>query len=263
MDKIIQKISEFMPNILGVALITIIGILAIKIIIKITVKALKRTQLDESVHVFIINMMKIIFWIILFVLILGYLKIPTAPFVAVLGAAGAAVALALKDSLGNIAGGILILVNKPFVKGDFVDIGGTSGLVHQIDMLITTLKTKDNKVVSVPNGTVSTSVITNYTREENRRVDCEFRISYTSSIGKAKDTILAVVEANPIILKEPEPYIAISSQDEKAVYVSCFVWCKSDDYWDVKFFLEENVKIAFDEAQISVPYPQIDVHIKK
>lgn len=263
MEKITEKILALGPSILGIALIVIVGILVIKLVIGITNKALKRTHLDESIHLFILNIMRIFFWVILFVLILGYLNIATAPFIAVLGAAGAAVALALKDSLGNIAGGILILINKPFVKGDFVEIGEASGLVHQIDMLVTTLKTRDNKVVSVPNGTVSTSVITNHTREEDRRVDCQFRISYASPIGKAKDTILAVAEASPLILKNPEPFIAISSQDETAVYISCFVWCKSDRYWDVKFFMEENVKIAFDEAQISVPYPQIDVHIKK
>ena len=230
---------------------------------KILRKALKRTHLDEAIHAFLLSVIKIILWIIVAVVVLAYLDIQIAPFVTVLAAAGAAVALALKDSLGNISGGILLLINKPFVKDDFVDIGGTTGKVDKIDMLVTTLKTLDNKVVTVPNGIITTSVITNYSREELRRVDCVFRIGYASAIGRAKDTILAVTEMNPLILRDPEPYIVLLSQDEHAVNVSCYVWCKSADYWSVKYFLEENVKIAFDEANISVPYPQIDVHIVK
>lgn len=263
LEKIIVKMMSAGSNLLWAILILIVGAIAIRILTGVAHKALKRSPLDEAIHTFILNAIKILLWIILAVAVLSYLGIQTSTFVTILAAAGAAIALALKDSLGNISGGILLLVNKPFVKDDFVDIGGTTGKVDKIDMLVTTLKTLDNKVVTVPNGIITTSVITNYSREETRRVDCVFRIAYTSPIGAAKDTILAVAEANPMILQDPEPYIAVSSQDENAVNVSCNVWCKSADYWSVKYFLEENVKIAFDEANISVPYPQIGVHIKK
>lgn len=263
LEKIIVKMMSAGSNLLWAFVILIVGAAAIGIFMKFARKALKRTSLDEAIHTFILNVIKILLWIIVAVAFLAYLGIQTSTFVTILAAAGAAAALALKDSLGNISGGILLLVNKPFVKDDFVDIGGTTGKVDKIDMLVTTLKTLDNKVISVPNGIITTSVITNYSREETRRVDCVFRIAYASSIGKAKDTILAVTEANPMILQDPEPYIVVSSQDEHAVNVSCYVWCQSADYWSVKYFLEENVKIAFDEANISVPYPQIDVHIVK
>jgi len=184
-------------------------------------------------------------------------------FVTVIGACGAAVALALKDSLGNVAGGILILVNKPFGKGDFIDIAGTTGVVDKIDLLVTILKTPDNKVVSVPNGNISTSVLTNYSREELRRVDCVFGIGYEASIGKARETIANVADSCPLILKDPGKQIIVNSQGDSSVNMESRVWCKSSDYWDVKFFMEENLKIAFDEANITIPYPQMDVHIIK
>ncbi|MEG0157257.1 MAG: mechanosensitive ion channel family protein, partial [Anaerovoracaceae bacterium] len=179
------------------------------------------------------------------------------------GVAGAAIALALKDSLGNVAGGIMILVTKPFSQNDYIDIGGTTGTVKHIDLLLTTLKTYDNKVITIPNGMVTTSVLTNYTREELRRVDCVFGIGFNDDLNHAKDLMLATAQANGMILDTPEPFIGVAGNSDNSVDVDFRVWCKTEDYWDVKYFLEENIKLAFDEAGICIPFPQMDIHLKK
>ncbi len=240
-----------------------LGAVIVKIALHIVKKALAKTSLDPALHKFIINTVKIVLLVLLAITVLGYLEIPTSTFVAVLGACGAAVALALKDSLANIAGGILILINKPFGKGDYVNINGTEGIVDSIDLLVTTLKTPDNKVVSVPNGTITTSVLINYSKEEYRRVDCTFGIGYDCNIGKAKDVIYAVIESNPDIIKDTAPVVAVSSQGESAINIDCRVWCRNSDYWNVKYYMEETVKLAFDENDIEIPYSKVDIRITK
>ncbi len=258
-----ETVTAKVLQIVWALLLFLIGYLVIRVVLGVVGKALCRSKLDEAFHTFILNTVKVVLLILLVITILGYLNIPTSTFVAVLGACGAAVALALKDSLANIAGGILILVNKPFEKGNYVCVSGTEGVVESIDLLVTTLKTLDNKVVSVPNGMITTSVLTNYSKEEYRRVDCTFGIGYECSIGKAKDVIYAVIETNPDIIKEIDPIVAVSSQGSSAVNIDCKVWCRNEKYWDVKYSLEETVKIAFDECGISIPYPQVDVHLIK
>ncbi len=258
-----DKATEYLQLAFGLVCIVIVGLLLIKVLLRITKKTLQKTTLDESMHVFIASAAKIILYILLIVVILGYMNVPIAPLVTVLGAGGAAIALALKDSLGNIAGGIIILANKLFKKGDVIEVAGEQGIVDNIDLFVTTLKTYDNKVVTVPNGTVTTSVIVNYSKEDTRRVDCTFGISYDSDIAKAKDVLLAVTEVCPEILKEPEPVIGVREHQDSAVLLDLKAWCKTGDYADVKYFLYEQVKLAFDEANITIPYPQMDVRVTK
>lgn len=242
-------------------LILVAGLLCIKLLLSLTRRALTKTTLDAAIYTFILSGLRIVCYVILVVIILNQLKVPTAPLITVLGACGAAVALALKDSLGNIAGGLLILANKPFKRGDVIQAAGTEGIVQNIDLFVTTLKTYDNKVITIPNGTLNTSVIVNYSRENSRRVDCRFGISYGADIGKAKDVLLAVVESNPEIYDEPAPFIGVANHGESAVMLDLRVWCDTNDYYDVLYALQEQVKIAFDEANISIPYPQMDVHV--
>lgn len=258
-----EKATAYLETAIGVCLIIAIGLLAMKVLLKITRKTLQKSSLDESMHIFILNVLKVVLYILLIVVILGYMKVPTAPLVTVLGAGGAAIALALKDSLGNIAGGILILVNQMFKKGDVIEVNGKEGYVDSIDLFVTTLKTYDNKVVTVPNGVITTSVIVNYSKEDMRRVDCVFGISYDSDIEKAKDVLLAVTESCPLILNEPEPIIGVKEHQDSAIAIDLKAWCKTSDYWTVWYFLAEQVKLAFDEANISIPYPHVDVHVTK
>lgn len=247
----------------GVAVIILIGILVILIVAALVKRALKRSKLDPMLYTFILNAVKIILILILIIVTLESLGIGTAPFVAVMGVTGGAIALALKDSLGNIAGGVMIMFTKPFRQGDYVDIDGTMGIIKIIDLLTTTMETFDNKVIIIPNGMITTSIITNYTLRDTRRVDLLFGIGYDEDINKAKELMLSVADACPLIMAEPVPFIGVAGNQDNGVNLNFWVWCHTQDYWTVKFFLEENVKIAFDEAGISLPFPQMDVHLKK
>lgn len=258
-EKSIDKLFE-----LGGAVLTLlIGWIAIRILLRIEKKALGKSRLDEALHLFILKGTKAILWIVLIMTILPKLGVPVTSFITVLGAAGAAIALALKDSLGNIAGGIIILINKPFCRGDTIEVADTTGMVDSIDLLTTQLHTFDNKVVTIPNGTITMSVLINYSREDMRRVDCVFSISYEADILKAKEILLNVVSCNPDILAEPEPIAGVASHGDNAVLLDLKVWCSTENFFAVKYYLEENVKLAFDEAGIGIPYPQMDIHIQR
>ena len=262
-----MDINEKLMNILehGAAAVIVLlgGMLLIKLILSMTKKTLKKTALDGAIHTFILSAMRILLYIVLVVVLLGVLEVPTTPLITVLGAGGAAIALALKDSLGNIAGGLLILVNQPFKKGDEIDIDGTYGEVEQIDLFVTTLRTYDNKVITIPNGSINTSVIVNYSRRDRRRVDCKFGISYDSDLALAKSVLLEVAASNPDIYKDPAPFAGVASHGESSVVLDLKVWCDTDKYYSVKYYLTEQVKLAFDEANISIPYPQMDVRVIK
>ncbi|MFR1723729.1 mechanosensitive ion channel family protein [Emergencia timonensis] len=254
---------DLLSNIGGAVITLILGWIAIKIILRIEKKALAKSRLDEALHLFILKGTKVVLWILVIIAILPNLGISTGSFVAVLGAAGAAIALALKDSLGNIAGGIIILINKPFSRGDTIEVAGTMGMVDSIDLLTTQLHTFDNKVVTIPNGTITMSVLINYSQEDTRRVDCVFSISYEADILKAKEILLNVISCNPDILGEPAPIVGVASHGDNAVILDLKVWCSTESFFDVKYYLEENVKLAFDEAGIGIPYPQMDIHLVK
>lgn len=262
-EKTLEKIIQYGGSLLVALAILVIGLLVIKLVLRIEEKALSRTRLDKSVHKFVMTATRYTLYIILAVVILTSLKVPTAPLVTVLGACGAAVALALKDSLGNIASGIIILANKPFIRGDVIEVTGITGIVQSIDLLVTTLKTYDNKVITIPNGTITASVLVNYSREKNRRVDVTFTISYDSDIAKAKDVLLAVAESNPDIFADPAPVIGVAAHQDSSILLDLKVWCETSRYYDVRYYLEEQVKLAFDEANITIPYPQMDVRVIK
>lgn len=258
-----DKVMNVLEHGMWALVVLAAGLILMKIVLGITRRALEKTTLDGAIHTFILSALRIVLYIVLVVVLLGVLEVPTTPLITVLGAGGAAIALALKDSLGNIAGGLLILVNQPFKKGDEIDIAGTYGEVEQIDLFVTTLRTYDNKVITIPNGNINTSVIVNYTRREKRRVDCKFGIAYDSDLALAKSVLLRVAESNPDIYQDPAPFIGVASHDESAVVLDLKVWCDTERYYEVKYYLTEQVKLAFDEAKISIPYPQMDVHVVK
>jgi len=258
-----EKLIDGMFDVGSVVLLLLLGAIVIKILLRVERKVLEKSKLDESVHLFVLRASKIALWIILIIALLPKLGVNPASLVTVLGAGGAAIALALKDSLGNVAGGILILINKPFVRGDLIELAGVTGVVDSIDLLSTQLHTADNKVVTVPNGTITTSVLTNYSREDFRRVDCQFSISYDADIAQAKELLYNVASCNDQILKDREPVIGVAEQGDSGILLDLKVWCSTSDYFDVKYYLEENVKIAFDEAGINIPYQTMDVHIIK
>ncbi len=242
-------------------LIIIIGAFIVKAVMKLMTKALEKTKIDPALHTFIKNIIKVALWLLIIVTALGKLGIPTSTFVTVIGACGAAIALALKDSLSNVAGGILILVTKPFGKGDYIEAGGAAGTVDKIDLLSTTIKTIDNKIVRVPNSNMSTSVVTNYSEATDRRVDLDFGIGYECDIDKAREIILRVAKANELVFSDPEPVVYVKEHADSAVIMHSRTWCKTADYWTVYFYMQEQVKKAFDAENINIPYPQVDLHV--
>lgn len=241
----------------------VVGLIAIKLILVITRKTLVKSNSDPVIYTFIINAIKAVLLVVLITMALGVLGVQMTTIVAVVGAAGAAIALALKDSLANIAGGIMIIITQPFKKDDLIDVGDVSGKVENIDLFLTTLKTFDNKTITIPNGIINTSILINHSLEENRRVDCTFGIGYGNDIAKAKAILKEVCDANPLIYADPKPLIGVANHGDSAVILDVKVWCKTDDYWDVKYYLEENVKLTFDENNIEIPYPKMDIYLKK
>lgn len=257
----VDKMMDWGMNLAAILIIILIGLILLKIILRITDRGLKKSTADPILYTFVRNVIKVAAAIVLVTMCLGVLGIQVHTIVAVIGAAGAAIALALKDSLANIAGGVMIILTKPFSKDDLIDIGDVSGKVHHIDLFLTTLKTYDNKTITIPNGIVNTSVLVNHSQEEKRRVDCTFGIGYDDDIEHAKEIMRKVCDDNPLILTDPQPLIGVANHGESSVNMDLKAWCLTEHYWDVKYYLEEHIKVAFDENGIQIPFPQMDVHI--
>ncbi len=256
-----EGLSSGAVTVIELVALLVLGFIAIKVIVYLTKRTMKKSSLDASLYKFVLNGVKAVLYITLITMALSILGVSPTTIVTVVGAAGAAIALALKDSLANIAGGMMIMMTKPFSKEDYIDVGNVSGKVEHIDLFLTTLRTYDYKTITIPNGLINTSILVNHSKEDIRRVDCVFGIGYDNNIGEAKEILENVCSANSDILSEPGPVIGVSSHGDSAVMIDLKVWCRTEQYWDIKYFLEENVKIAFDEHGINIPYPQIDVHM--
>ncbi len=259
-DKLLQSSWASCINAL---IILLAGLLLLKIVTVLIRKILSKSTVDGALHTLLINTVKVAALIIIIVSVLSELGVNTSTFIAVIGAAGAAVALALKDSLANVAGGIIILVTKPFGKGDYVMTGDVEGSVEKIDILNTTLKTDDNKVVSIPNSSISGNPLINFTRTDARRVDLRIGVSYDADIDKVKTVLAGTADSCSLVLKDRGYCIGVIEHGESAVIFDFQVWTKPKNYWDVKYYLGEKSKKALDEAGIEIPYTHIDVIVKK
>lgn len=250
-------------NIVTAALIFIIGLLVVKLLIHLLGKALSRTKLDLILIEFIQAIAKALLLIFVIVAALDRLGVDTTSLIAVLGAAGLAIGLALQGSLQNFAAGFMLLMFRPFRAGDYVEAAGTAGMVEKISIFSTILRTPDNKEVTVPNGSIYKDNITNYSARDTRRVDMIFNISYGDDIKKAREIISAALKADERILPEPEPTIVVGALGDSSVDFWVRPWVNTSDYWPVKWDLTEEIKIAFDEGGITIPFPQMDLHLDK
>ena len=250
----------------GIALLSfIVGWIVITILIKVLRKILEKSKIDKSLHAFITNGIRVIFLIVLAIIILQEMGLNTSSLITVLGAGGAAIALALKDSLGNVAGGFLILINKPFKCGDLIAVNGSvdaTGIVDEIDLMYTKMHTGDNKIVTVPNGVMSASVLTNYTESGIRRVDKVYKLAKDTDISKAKEVLMAVAKSNPLVLSTPEPIIGVSSIDAYAISIDLKLWCNHDDYYVLAYKIEEAATEALRAAEIELAYRNIDIKLQ-
>jgi len=220
-------------------------------------------NVDETLIPFLVSLIGVILKALLFISVITYVGIPMTSFIALLGAAGLAIGMALSGTLQNFAGGVILLILKPFKVGDYLEAQGHAGVVKEIQVFNTVLLTLDNKTVIIPNGGLSTGAMVNYSDQETRRVDLVFGIGYDDDIDKARDIIKEVIAKEATILTDPEPFVGVVELGDNSVNLVTRVWTKSAEYWNVYFFLNEYVKKAFDNQGISIPYPQRDVHIIK
>jgi len=241
--------------------ILIVGLWIAKLIRNITKKLLRKRSIDETIVSFLGSLVYVLLVIVVIIAVLKQVGIETTSFIAIIGAAGLAVGFALQGSLSNFAAGVLMLVFRPFKAGDFIEGGGTMGVVEKIHMFTTELKTPDNKVVIVPNSKMMGDNITNYSAKEQRRVDLVFGIGYGDDMKKAKKILEDVLSKDERVLKEPAPTIGVVELGDSSVNIVCRPWVNTSDYWPTYFAITENVKEAFDKEGISIPFPQRDVHV--
>jgi len=264
MEKMIESatvtLSAYSLKILAAILVYLVGKWLSRKLSNVLGNILERKALEPTLVHFLKNMAYYIFFIMVLIAAAGQLGIKTASFLTIVGAAGLAVSLALKDSLSNFASGVMLVLFRPFREGDIVTAGGMTGKVTRIAIFNTTLTTGDNQVVIVPNSAITSGVITNVNANPTRRIDLVIGIGYDDNIRKAKDLLMQLIEADSRILKDPAPAIAVAELADSSVNFNVRPWVKTEDYWGVRGDLTEKIKVTFDEEGISIPYPQQDVH---
>lgn len=261
-DKLIDFAAVYGIKVIGAIVIWVIGSWVIKKIMKGIKKVMSKRDYDESLQKFLLNLMNWILKILLIIAILGKLGVETTSFAAILAAAGLAIGMALQGSLGNFAGGVLLMIFKPIKIGDLIEAQGEVGVVKEIEIFTTKLTGLSNKEIIIPNGALSNGNIINYTTEGTRRVDLTFGVGYDSDIKKTKAVLMLVLTSHPLVLKNPEPTVNVSELADSSVNFAVRPWCKSEHYWDVFFDVTEQTKEALDAAGIEIPYPH-QVEIQK
>ena len=263
-EKAIELITDYGLRVVGAILIWIIGNWVIKKIIYAAKKLMTKRELEESLQKFLLDLLGWSLKILLILAILSKLGVETTSFAAILAAAGLAVGMALQGSLSNFAGGILIMIFKPFKIGDLIEAQGEMGTVKEIEIFTTKLTGLSNKEIIIPNGALSNGNIINYSTEGTRRVDLVFGVSYDSDIKQVKDVIMDVLTSNPKVLKEPAPSVNVLALADSSVNFAVRPWSKGEHYWDVYFETTEKVKLALDAAGIEIPYPhQVEIQKQK
>jgi small conductance mechanosensitive channel len=266
LDNILGNVIDFATvygiKIIGAILIWIIGSWFVKKIMKGMKKIMSGREYDESLQKFLLNLVNWILKILLIITLLGTLGVPTTSFAAIIAAAGLAIGLALQGSLGNFAGGVLIMIFKPIKIGDLIEAQGEIGVVKEIEIFTTKLTGLSNKEIIIPNGALSNGNIINYTTEGTRRVDFVFGVGYDSDIKKTKEVLMDVITSHPLVLKDPAPSVNVLALADSSINFAVRPWCKAEDYWAVYFAVTEQTKEALDAAGIEIPYPH-QVEIKK
>jgi len=265
MEDILTKVTdwgtEYGIQIVGAIAILIIGRIVVGMLTRLVGRLMRKGGTDETLTKFVMSMTKIALMTFVIIAALETLGVETASFVVVLGAAGLAIGFALQGSLANFASGVMLIIFRPFKAGDFVEAGGTMGVIEEVGVFATVLKTPDNKKVIVPNSAITGGNITNYSAKETRRVDMVFGIGYDDDIKLAKQTLEEILAADSRVLKDPAATVAVSELADSSVNFVVRPWVKTADYWAVYFDVHEKVKLIFDEKGISIPFPQQDVHM--
>ncbi|WP_318496361.1 small-conductance mechanosensitive channel MscS [Photobacterium leiognathi] len=254
---------QYAVNLVSALLILFIGNMIVKAVAGAVAKVLRKKDMDNAVVEFIHGLVRYLLFVIVLIAALSRIGVQTASVVAVIGAAGLAVGLALQGSLSNFAAGVLIVAFRPFKSGDFVEVAGVSGAVESIQIFSTELRTPDNKTVVVPNSSIIGNPITNYSRNATRRIDLVIGVSYSADLQKTKEVLKRVVNADERVLKDPEPTIGVVALADSSVNFVVRPWVNTPDYWAVYFDLNQAIKEELDEEGIEIPFPQMDVHLNK
>jgi len=262
-DLIVAFVADFGPKLIGAILTLVIGLWVIKKIVKTVGKTFEKRDVDASLRPFLTSMIGALLKVFLIVSVLGMIGIEMTSFIAILGAAGLAVGMALSGTLQNFAGGVIILILKPFKVGDWIDAQGYSGTVHSIQIFNTILKSPDNKTIIIPNGGLSTGALVNYSTESTRRVDWTFGIGYGDKVEEARAILNEILSADERIFKDPAPFVQVSELADSSVNLATRVWVNGSDYWGVYMETMEKAYNAFNAKGINIPFPQMDVHLHK
>lgn len=262
-DMIVVYATEYGLKVIGAILIFLIGKWVANKLTKVVSTLMERSKVDTTLIRFAENVIYVLLMVVVILAALNGLGVETTSFVAILGAAGLAIGLALQGTLGNVGSGVLLVLFRPFKVGDVVQVAGQTGSVEAISLFATMLNTPDNKVIIIPNSAVTGGNITNFSTKETRRVDLTFGIGYDDDLRAAKAVLESIVSSDERVLKDPAPFVAVSELADSSVNFVVRVWVKSADYWGVYFDTIETVKLTFDEKGISIPYPQMDVHLDK
>lgn len=259
-DMAIQYGAEYGLKIIGAIAIFVIGKWVAKKLSGLIKTLMDRGEIDATLSEFLASIIDILLLVVVILAAINNLGIDTTSFIAILGAAGLAIGLALQGTFGNIGAGVILILFRPFEVGNFISAGGESGTVESITLFNTTLLTPDNKVILIPNSAVASGNITNFSKKETRRVDFVFGIGYDDDLKLAKATLQEIIDADARILKDPGSFIGVGELADSSVNFTVRVWVKASDYWGVHFDTTEKVKLTFDEKGISIPYPQMDIH---
>lgn len=262
-NKFIELTAEYLPKLGGAILTLLIGLLLIRWLRRILEKALTKVKVDPTLKPFFISLISTSLKVLLLVNVAEQVLGQLTSLVAIIGASGLAVGLAFQGALSNFAGGVLLLTLRPFKVGDYINAAGNEGSVEAIHVFNTVLVTPDNKVITIPNGNLSNSNIINFTAKDTRRLDLNFAVSYDADIDQVYQVLRSVVTDCTKVLTDPAPLITIIHHGDSAVMFLVRIWMNTSDYWDVNFYFQEHVKRRFDEANISIPYPQLDLHVKE
>lgn len=261
-EKLLNKLFDLGVLVFVAILVLIIGFKVIKLLENNLKKEHKMSRLDKSVKSFAISILSISLKVLLIVVAAGIVGIPTTSFITIIGSAGVAIGLALQGGLSNLAGGIMLLIFKPFKVGDYIESENREGTVKEISMFYTVITTGDNKVIHLPNGNLLNNEIVNYSTNKERRLDLEFNVSYNTKIDKVKNVINEVIDNNSFVLQDKDKVVRILNQKDSSITYTVKVWVKREDYWNTYYDLQENIKEAFDKNNIEIPYPQLDIHQK-
>ncbi len=253
-------VSHWLVNIFLAIVIVVVGRLAVKALVKLTEKLMQRSGLDIILVNFISSILNAVLLLFVFIAALDQLGVNTASLIALLAAAGLAVGLALQGSLQNFAAGVMMITFRPFKIGDFISAGGVDGVVEQITIFNTVMRTGDNREIIIPNGQIYSGAIINFSARDTRRIDLVFGISYDDDMLAAKKIMEDILEQHELVLADPAPAVAVAELADSSVNFNVRPWVNSSDYWPVRSQLIEKIKLAFDANDISIPYPQMDIH---